>query len=159
MFSGKNLDPTAQEKVNQSIQIYKNKFLRMKNGFFGPSIYRGDSKLNTVVVKNVYKDNPEALLLYNNGRSTNTIGNLIGLASGYIVGSQFAQALSPDRKADRGLFIMGGIGSLASIILNVNGLRNIEKSTRVYNNSINALDEVSLKFRSTQNGLGLVLSF
>lgn len=148
-----------KKKKEMKVKELNNQFLRVGNGFFGPSVRRYGRSLNPSQVRELYDVNDEALHLYNTGRSYTIIGNVLGFPFGYILGSQLANYFSSNRRVKESLFVASVMGSFVSIIFSVKGLRNIKKSTKVYNQHLQMREEKKLGFQSTQNGIGLVLSF
>jgi len=158
-LSAKAENALETEELQSFIELYRAEFVTFNSGFFAPSIYQNTRKLSNVQVNQIYKDNPEALLLYRRGRTSNILGNIMGLPAGYIFGYQIGNAISDVRKVDQDWMLISGVGCLFSIILNVKGVSDIRKSTQKYNNSIGKIDDVSIGFQSTESGFGLVLSF
>ena len=56
---------------------------------------------------------------------------------------------------------MGGTYYVFSIPLNKGFIKNTHKAVGIYNKEpgISALNDINLKFRMTNNGIGLVISF
>lgn len=147
------------EELIMAKEKYRSESLRMNSGIFAPSIYRNSEKLSNVEVESIYEDHPQALRLFKKGRSTNILGNLLALPSGFIFGNQLSKTLFFQEEANVRLLLGSGFAGILSVILNKNGVGQILESTKVYNTSINTDKEVSLEFKLTPHGAGLVFSF
>lgn len=150
---------SEDQKAAQVIAQHRGDYLYVSSGYFGPSMYRDGFKQSSTEVRKLYENNPEALYLFNSGHTMNNLGNVFGIPSGFFVGWELGNFFSSNAKVNPEIMVFAGVGSLISIVLNKNGVSNIRKSAELYNEGIRKKKEIEFGFHSTENGVGLVLSF
>ena len=132
--------------------------LTYNNGFWGLAIRRGDKKLNTLAVKELYKDYPKALSEYKSGKTINTFGNIIGVPSAYFVGYGLVTLLFGG-EVNGVVLAISGAGMAIGITMTVAGTGKIKRSVEIYNQAIEKTAKLNIQFGLTSHGVGLCLRF
>ena len=117
-----------------------------------------NKKLSTEDVREAYKNDYEALRLYNTGKTQNTVANVIGIPSGFVFGWQLGTLLVGG-EVNSGAMVISGAGVATSIILGFLGNDNIKESIEVYNSKSESANNFSLNIGLSNNGVGLCLKF
>jgi len=120
--------------------------------------YQQDVRLRTKTIKEIVKPNLIAFQEVKSGRSM--IGWSYGIAffSGAMIGSGIAQPV----ESPGAMIGVGAAGVVGAIILDLAGLRRIERGVNTYNSSLSSSSSrnpASLKFGIADHGVGLTVTF
>jgi NADPH:quinone reductase-like Zn-dependent oxidoreductase len=140
----------------------------------GGSVYNSENqKIKPAAVRELMKDNPAALNLYNVGRQKKTWGNVlfyggIGLAAinlatavytgGYTVNSSGEYT---DEKSSFGLAIAGGVMVVASIPIKIGYTKKVKKAIGEYNEGLVYQEKFTpdVTLLANASGLGFRIQF
>jgi len=115
------------------------------NGFWLDS-----QKLSKDAVKEMMTKNETALKAFNNGRTMDVVGNIIGYPSAFIFGYDLGTRLSGGT-GNNSMLIAGGIGTAIGLIFGIAAESNYKNSVRLYNSGLK--EQVSqLSFGLTESG-------
>ena len=126
-------------------------------------------KLSPTEVRDLFATNPEALRLYNSGKTKQTLGNILlygGIATvainHYSIMQQVKSKIYVD--GDRNIpYIVGGVLILTAIPIKIGFSKKIKKAVSLMNEDLKnhktSLNIESTSFVSNSNGLGLSITF
>lgn len=128
--------------------------------------WSGKISVGGVTIENEMLDmyfSPSDLELYKNGKTTNTVGLVIGCIGavpvGWSLGYYLAGGVGEDQK-QKSLLIGGGIALISGMVLNAIGYHEIKTAVSNYNHSSLAFQpELRLVATNTDIGIGLALVF
>ena len=119
--------------------------LNYLNGFWLDS-----QKLSKDAVKEMMTKNEDALKAFNNGRTMEVVGNIIGYPSAFIFGYDLGTRLSGGT-GNNSMLIAGGIGTAIGLIFGIAAESNYKNSVTIYNSGLK--EQVSqLSFGLTESG-------
>lgn len=119
--------------------------LNYLNGFWLDS-----QKLSKDAVKEMMTKNEDALKAFNNGRTLEVVGNIIGYPSAFIFGYDLGTRLGGGT-GNNSMLIAGGIGTAIGMIFGIVAESNYRNSVTLYNSGLK--EQVSqLSFGLTESG-------
>lgn len=146
-------------EINDTIdQVSFHEPLTISNGFWGLIVKQGDKKLSKLAVRDIFKEYPEALALYKQGKTINTLGSIIGLPSAFFLGYGLGTLLAGGEVNGVTMAIFG-VGTAVGITLNIVGNSDIKSSVHLYNKAIKKQASASLNFGVGEYGVGLIMQF
>jgi len=151
-------------KVNYAIddttgQVVKDTMpLQFSKNFWGIKIRYGDEKLNNLEVKELMKDQPEAIKEFIGGKTINALAGIIGFTGSFMLFWELGRYLNT-HEVNGVVLAIGGTFFVSSILMDVAGTAKIKRSVEIYNQTIDQAYKVSLKFGLTMNGVGVSLKF
>lgn len=158
---------------NDSVVLRRNymeentqKILTYEYSFWGIRTFSGRKHLSNREVRNFLQRDPEALDLYNRGRSTLIGGTILAATGAFAFGyGLFATVnaygenygfTSSDKTLGYTLIGAGIVAAAGGVVLFFNGQRKMKLGIDNYNNG---LLTSSVEFGFTPNGLGLLVQF
>lgn len=119
--------------------------LNYLNGFWLDS-----QKLSKETVREMMTENEIALKAFNNGRTLEVVGNIIGYPSAFILGYDLGTRLGGGT-GNNSMLIAGGIGTAIGMIFGIVAESNYKNSVTLYNSGLK--EQVSqLSFGITESG-------
>lgn len=130
--------------------------LSFKNG----NIYNSEmKKLKTVEVREILSANPEALKLYNQGKSKGgTGGFLVGFGIGLMIGDLGA-GLFGTAEYPSALTFVGATSFAIGIPVSIGTNKKIRKSLEIYNNKKTVFNIEKSSIIVNQSGIGMRVNF
>ncbi len=101
-------------------------------------------------------DNPDALKMFNSGRSTAITGTVIGCIGAFSLGYDLGARLGGG-KGNNGMLIGGGVVTIVGLILEMSGKSKMKKATTLFNNNNKQAWNISLEPK--ENGIALSFNF
>lgn len=122
------------------------KLLDISSGYF-----EGNTKISKKQFKQILSTNQKAFSEFKTGKTIHTTGTIVAAASAVYLGVTIGgdNAESED-------YIAGGLGLVGGLLAVIGGKSMINKSVKTYNSSIK---EITFNLKTTNNGIGLIVSF
>ena len=131
-------------------------------------VYQNDIKLTSAEVKEIMKDDKDALSKYKSGKSLRAAAIIIAVPStAYTIGGLglIIMTIDPSSDMDKlvriagvGSMVVGGLGLLWANSLSNSGTNKMKQAVEIYNTNINS-NKVSVNVGLMGNGVGLNVSF
>jgi len=127
-------------------------------------VYLNDIKQNSRSIKTLMEDNPEAIRLYESGKTMADLSNAcaIGvLATSFAASSKMNKMENHDDRIKTGTIALSIDGAfiITAIILSSSGKKNIRKAVELYNSSSGKPVSYNFNIGLQENGLGIEITF
>ncbi len=127
-------------------------------------VYLNDIKQNARSIKTIMEDNPEAIRLYESGKTMADLSTACALGvmvTSFAASSKMNKMENHDDRIKTGTIALSIDGAfiITAIILSSSGKKNIRKAVELYNSSLGKPVSYNFNIGLQENGLGIGITF